>query len=129
MNDVAVPYSIDALAASPSLNLYIESLGNMNEFCMPSVLILWPNQLMIIPALRWQLFLSKNLEGEINVHLHELHLMRANHMSMGDKTCFIRWPNLPPLEQNVWEVKYSMFIPVRYLSSPAPRVVIELNKY
>ena len=34
-----------------------------------------------------------------NVHLHELHLMRANHMSMGDKTCFIRWPTLPPLEQ------------------------------
>ena len=50
-------------------------------------------------------------------------------MSMGDKTCFIRWSNLPPLEQNVWEVKYSMFIPVRCLSSPAPRVVIELNKY
>ena len=33
-------------------------------------------------------------------------------MSMGDKACFIRWPNLPPLKQNVWEVKYSMFIPV-----------------
>ena len=64
-----------------------------------------------------------------DVHLHELHLMRANYMSMGDKTCFIRWPNLPPLEQNVWEVKYSMFIPVRLvLSSPAPRAVIELNK-
>ena len=36
--------------------------------------------------------------------------MSANHMSMGDKTCFVRWPNLPTLEQNVWEVKYSMFM-------------------
>ena len=50
-------------------------------------------------------------------------------MSREDKTCFIRWPNLPPLEQNVWEVKYSMFIPVRCLSSPAPKVVIWLKKF
>ena len=41
----------------------------MNEFCMLSVLILWPNQLMIIPALRWQLFLSKNLEWEMFTYI------------------------------------------------------------
>ena len=42
-------------------------------------------------------------------------------MSMIGKTCFIRWPKHPPLEQNVWGVKGSMFIPVRCLSSPAQR--------
>ena len=49
-------------------------------------------------------------------------------MSMGDKTCFFRWSNLPPFEQNVWEVKYSIFIPVRCFSSPPLRVIIELTK-
>ena len=63
MNDVAVRYSIDAL------NLFIESLGSMDEFCMSSVLILWLNQLMIIPASRWQLFLSKNLEWEMFTYM------------------------------------------------------------
>ena len=53
----------------PSLNLYIESLGSMDEFCMSSVLIFWPNQLIIIPALRWQLFLSKNPEWEVFTYM------------------------------------------------------------
>ena len=37
--------------------------------------------------------------------------------------------NLLSFEQNVWEVKDSIFIPVRCLSLSAPRVVIELMEY
>ena len=87
--------------------------------------------LTAIPALRWELFRSKNLEGEMLPPTRAAllpHLMRANYMAMRDKTYPTRCPNLPPVEQNGWEVKDGMYIPVRCLNSPAPRAVIELTK-
>ena len=55
-----------------------------------------------IPALRWELFRSKNLEGEMLPPTRAAllpHLMRANYMAMRDKTYPIRSPNLPQLNK------------------------------
>ena len=84
---------------SNSLNLYIESLGSI---CMSSVFIHWPT---------WAALM--------------LHLMRVSYLVHVNERqdLLYQMRNLPPLEQNMSEVKGSMFIPVRCLSSPAPRVV------
>ena len=54
-------------------------------------------------------------------------------MTMKDETYFIdllyQVTKHPQVKHFVWEVKYSIFNPVRCLSSPAPGVVIELTKY
>ena len=87
--------------------------------------------LTAIPALRWHLFRFKNLEGETLSPTRAAllpHLMRANYMAMRDKTYPMRRPNLPPIEQNGWEVQDDKFIPVRCFSLPATRAVIELTK-
>ena len=60
MNDVAVRYSYRC-GASPSLNLYIKSLGSLDEFFMSSVLILLPNDNSSFTVAT----LSKNLEEEM----------------------------------------------------------------
>ena len=47
------------------------------------------------------------------------HLMRANYMAMRLKTYPMRRPNLPPIEQNGWEVQDDKLIPVRCFSLSA----------
>ena len=50
-------------------------------------------------------------------------------MAMRDKIYPIGCPNLPPVEQNGWEVKDGMYVPVRCLNSPPPMAGIELIKF
>ena len=84
-----------------------------------------------LPALRWELFRSKNLEGEMLPPTRAAlipHITRANYIAMRDKSYNTKCPALPPVEQNGWEVKEGVYVPVRCLALPAPRAVIELTK-
>jgi hypothetical protein len=78
------------------------------------------------PALRWELFRSKNLEGEMlpptRVALLP-HITRANYIDMRDKSYYMNHPALPHIEQNkvagVWKMVL-MFVSVRCLTLLAP---------
>ena len=72
------------------------------------------------------MFRSKNLEGELLPPTHAAlvpHIARANYIAMlsGCRA-------LPPIEENSWNVKEGIYVPVRCLALPAPRAVIELMK-
>lgn len=84
-----------------------------------------------LPALRWELFRSKNLEGEMLPPTRAAlmpHITRANYIAMRDKSYPTNCPTLPPIEQNGWNVEKGVYVPVRCLTLPAPRAVIELTK-
>ena len=68
-----------------------------------------------LPALRWELFRSKNLEGEMLPPTRATllpHIMRANYMSMRDKSYSVDCPVLPPIEQSGWTVRNGTYVPV-----------------
>ena len=86
-----------------------------------------------LPSLRWELFCSKNMEGEmLPPTLAALlpHITRANYMAMRDKSYTRNCPTLPPIEENGWSEKEGseLYVPMRCLNMPAPRSVIELTK-
>jgi hypothetical protein len=84
-----------------------------------------------LPALRWDLFRSKNLEGEMLPPTRGAllpHLTRANYMSMRDKSYIRLHPNLPPIKENGWHQHEEVYVPVRSLNNPAPQAVLELVK-
>lgn len=84
-----------------------------------------------LPALRWHLFRSKNLEGEMLPPTRSSllpHVTRANYIAMHDKSYTSNCPALPPIDQNGWIVEEGLYVPVRCLNLPAPRAVIELTK-
>lgn len=84
-----------------------------------------------IPALRWQLFRSKNLEGEMLPPTRAAllpHISRANYIASRDKSYDTNHPDLPPIEQNGWQLEKGMYTPVRCLILPAPRAVVELTR-
>jgi hypothetical protein len=84
-----------------------------------------------LPALRWTLFASKNMEGEMLPPTRAAllpHIQRANYVAMRDKSYHTTNPALPPLEENGWKIENAAYIPVRCLSPPAPLAVIELIK-
>jgi hypothetical protein len=84
-----------------------------------------------LPALRWELFRSNNLEGEMLPPTRAAllpHIARANFMAMRDKSYRLTCPNLPSVEQNGWSIEETTYVPVRCLTLPAPRAVIELTK-
>ena len=58
-----------------------------------------------LPELRWEVFRSRNLEGEIlpptRVSLLP-HVTRANFMAMRDKSYTTSCPDLPPIKENGW---------------------------
>ena len=81
-----------------------------------------------LPALRWQLFRSKNLEGEMLPPTRAAllpHITRANFIAMRDKSHVTRSP-----EQNSWQLGKGVYVPVQSasLALPAPRAVLELTK-
>ena len=60
------------------------------------------------PALRWELFRSKNLEGEMLPPTGSAllpHIIRANYIAMRDKSYLANCPTLPPIEEHGWSVK------------------------
>lgn len=84
-----------------------------------------------LPALRWQLFRSKNLEGEMLPPTRAAllpHITRANYIAMRDKSYVTRSPDLPAIDQNGWQLDKGVYVPVHSLALPAPRAVIELTK-
>ena len=84
-----------------------------------------------LPSLRWELFRSKNLEGEMLPPTRATllpHILRANYITMRDKSYQISCPDRPPIEANGWNAEKGLYIPVRYLALPAPQAVIELIK-
>ena len=86
----------------------------------------------IIPELRWELFRSKNLEGEklppILPTLYP-HIMRSNFITKKDKSYTTTHPDLPKLAISGWEEdSASKIVPLKCLALPIPKSVIELVK-
>ena len=84
-----------------------------------------------LPSLRWELFRSKNLEGEVLPPTRAAllpHIIRANYITMRDKSYLDNCPALPPIEENGWKLEKEVYVPVRCLALPAPRAVVELVK-
>ena len=64
-----------------------------------------------LPALRWELFRSKNLEGEMLPPTRASllrHIKRANYIAMRDKSYHVRHPALPQIEENGWKMENGM---------------------
>ena len=84
-----------------------------------------------LPALRWELFRTKNLEGEMVPPTRASllpHLVRANYITMRDKSYVVTHPHLPPVSENGWTLEDDVIIPVHCLELPAPKAVLELIK-
>ena len=84
-----------------------------------------------LPKLRWELFRSKNMEGEMLPPTPAAflpHLLRANYISMRDKSYTKTCPELPPITENGWSIEGGNFLPVKCLELPAPKAVLELVK-
>ena len=84
-----------------------------------------------LPQLRWEMFRSKNLEGEMlppTIASLYPHIKRSNYMSMRDKSYTLTKPILPPIEENGWSIESGVYIPTKCLALPAPKAVIELTK-
>lgn len=84
-----------------------------------------------LPSLRWELFRSKNLEGEMLPPTRGAllpHILRANYITMRDKSYQTTCPHLPPIEENGWNLENGGYVPVTCLALPAPRAVLELIK-
>ena len=84
-----------------------------------------------LPSLRWELFRSKNLEGEMLPPTRASllpHILRVNYIAQRDKSYKTSCPELPPIEDNGWRLENDVYLPVRCLIPPAPKGVIELTK-
>ena len=84
-----------------------------------------------LPELRWELFRTKNREGEMLPPTRASllpHIIRCNYISRRDTSYTSVRPVLPPIEQNGWCVHEGVYTPVMCLSLPAPKAVIELIK-
>ena len=84
-----------------------------------------------LPALRWEMFRSKNLEGEMLPPARAAlmpHIARANYTAVRDKSYITSCPVLPPIDQSGWNLENGVYVPVRCLVPPAPRAVLELTK-
>ena len=84
-----------------------------------------------VRTLRWELWRSKNMEGEMLPPTRSAllpHIRRVNYVAMRDKSYHTNHPALPPIEENGWNVENGVFIPVMCLALPAPLAVIELVK-
>ena len=84
-----------------------------------------------LPTLRWEMFQSKNMEGEMLPPTRTAllpHITRANYIAMRDKSYMTRSPDLPSIEQSGWRLEKGVYSPVQNLALPAPRAVIELTK-
>ena len=84
-----------------------------------------------LPAVRWELFRSKNLEAEMLPPTRSTlmpHIVRTNFICMRDKSYVSPNPCLPDLGENGWLLVEGVYIPLKCLSAPAPCAVLELVK-
>ena len=57
------------------------------------------------------------------------HIIRANYVTMQDKSYLTDCPELPSIEENGWNLLESgCYIPVKCFALPAPKVILELTK-
>ena len=57
------------------------------------------------------------------------HIIRANYVTMLDKSYLTDCPDLPPIEENGWNLLESgCYTPVMCLALPAPKAILELIK-
>ena len=72
-----------------------------------------------LPSLRWELFRSKNVEGEMLPSTRAAllpHIIRANYVSIRNKSYLTDCPELLPIEENGWNLLESgCYIPVKYI--------------
>ena len=81
--------------------------------------------------LRWEMFRSRNLEGEMLPPTRATlmpHITRTNYIAMRDKSYVPTCPILPPIDQSGWSEENGIYLPVRSLTLPAPQAVLELTK-
>ena len=85
-----------------------------------------------LSALRWEMFKSRNLEGEMLPPTRAAllpHIARANFITMRDKSYVTRLPELPAIEESGWRLDdHGKYAHLLNLASPAPQAVIELIK-
>jgi len=104
-----------------------ESLGSI---CMPSILHVWSNNdsSFAVGTLQVQKSWRRDATTYPSCPAATPNEGQLRGNERQDQIYPIRCPNLPPVEQNGWEVKDGMYIPVRCLNSPAPRAAIKLIK-
>ena len=77
-------------------------------------------------------FDQKKIEGEMLPSTQAAflpYIIRANYITMQDKSYLTDCPELLPIEDNRWNLFESgCYIPVKCLSLPAPKAVLELIK-
>ena len=84
-----------------------------------------------LPALRWEMFQTRNMEGEMLPPTRAAllpHIARANYIAMRDKSYVSQCPKLPDIEASGWRLDNGIYLPLLNLALPAPRAVIELIK-
>ena len=84
-----------------------------------------------LSSLRWEMFRSRNLEGELlppTLSTLLPHIQRTNYICTRDKSYVSSKPTLPKLEENGWTIKDGIYEPVHCVSQPAPKAVLELAK-
>ena len=60
-----------------------------------------------LPALRWEMFQTRNMEGEILPPTRAAllpHILRANYIAMRDKSYVTTCPDLPAIEESGWRL-------------------------
>ena len=81
--------------------------------------------------LRWEMFRSRNLEGEMlppTCAALMPHITCTNYIAMRDKSYVPTCPILPQIDQSAWSEENGIYLLVRCLTLPAPRAVLELTK-
>ena len=84
-----------------------------------------------LPKLRWELFRTRNMEGENLPPTRGallLRIMRANYACARDKSYVERNPQLPSIESSGWKLEDSRYRPILCVELPAPKAVLELTK-
>ena len=86
---------------------------------------------MDLPTLRWEMFRTRNMEGEMLPPTRAAllpHIARANYAAMRDKSYTTPCPQLPAIEESGWRFDTGVYLPLHSLVPPAPNAVIELIK-
>ena len=84
-----------------------------------------------LPALRWDLFRTRNLEGELLPPTRGAllpHLTRVNCVCMRDKSYPSLSPSLPPLTENGWLYEDDEYKRIQNLLLLALKAVVQLTK-
>ena len=86
---------------------------------------------LILASLRWEMFRSRSLQGELLPPTRGTllpHIQRANYICRRDKSYVTSKPRLPKLEENGWSLQDNSYEPIRCVTPPATKVVLELVK-